>query len=115
MEATRAAWLEGGPWLEGALAVLRRNRALVDDAVRSSLPGVVYRPGEATYLAWLDCRALELAPSPFRFFLERAKVALSDGPTFGAPGKGFVRLNFATSRAILSEALERMAKALAER
>jgi cystathionine beta-lyase len=115
MEATRAAWLEGGPWLEGALAILRRNRALVEDAVRSSLPGVVYDPGEATYLAWLDCRALELAPSPFRFFLDRAKVALSDGPTFGAPGKGFVRLNFATSRAILSEALERMAKALAER
>jgi cystathionine beta-lyase len=115
IEATRVAWLEGGPWLEAALDYLRGSRALVADAVRASLPGVVYHPGEATYLAWLDCRALGLAPSPFRFFLERAKVALSDGPSFGAPGRGFVRINFATSRAILSEALERMAKALAER
>jgi cystathionine beta-lyase len=69
---------------------------------------------EATYLAWLDCRALELAPDPQRFFLERAGVALSDGAPFGDAGKGFVRLNFATSRAILDEILERMAKALAE-
>lgn len=115
LEATRAAWLEGGPWLEAALDYLRGNRELVARAVRDSLPGVVYHPGEATYLAWLDCRALGLRPSPFRFFLEKAKVALSDGPTFGAPGEGFVRLNFATSRAIVSEALERMAKALAER
>ena len=70
---------------------------------------------EATYLAWLDCRALGLAPSPFRFFLERAQVALSDGASFGDARRGFVRLNFATSRALLTEALERMAKALAER
>jgi cystathionine beta-lyase len=115
LEATRAAWLEGGPWLDAALDYLRGNRELVARTVRDSLPGVVYHPGEATYLAWLDCRALGLRPSPFRFFLEKAKVALSDGPSFGAPGEGFVRLNFATSRAILSEALERMAKALSER
>ena len=80
-----------------------------------TLPGVAHHPPEATYLAWLDCRALGLEPSPFRFFLERAKVALSDGATFGAPGAGFVRLNFATSRSLVTEALERMAKALAER
>jgi len=76
---------------------------------------VKHHPPEATYLAWLDCRELRLEPSPFRFFLERAQVALSDGAVFGKPGEGFVRLNFASSRRIVSEALERMAKALAER
>ena len=67
---------------------------------------------EGSYLAWLDCRALGLAPNPHRFFLERAKVGLSAGPNFGPPGEGFVRLNFATSRALLTRALEQMAKAL---
>ena len=114
-EATRAAWLHGGPWLEAVLAHLRGNRDFVARTVAATLPGVIHRPPEATYLAWLDCRALALEPTPFRFFLERAEVALSDGATFGAPGEGFVRLNFATSRAIVSEALERMAKALAGR
>ena len=114
-EATRAAWLHGGPWLEAVVAHLRGNRDFVARTVAESLPGVVHHPPEATYLAWLDCRALGLEPSPFRFFLDRAGVALSDGATFGAPGEGFVRLNFATSRAIVSEALERMAKALAGR
>jgi cysteine-S-conjugate beta-lyase len=114
-EATRAAWLHGGPWLEAVVAYLRGNRDLVARTVATSLPGVVHHPPEATYLAWLDCRALALEPTPFRFFLERAEVALSDGSAFGAPGEGFVRLNFATSRAVVSEALERMAKALAGR
>ena len=79
----------------------------------SSAPPPLRPAGQ--FLVHFDCRALGLRPSPFRFFLEQAKVALSDGPDFGAPGEGFVRLNFATSRALLSEALERMAKALAER
>ena len=67
---------------------------------------------EATYLAWLDCRALKLAPSPHEFFSKHAKVALSEGPNFGEPGVGFVRLNFATSRTILERALEQMAKSV---
>jgi cystathionine beta-lyase len=115
LEATRAAWLHGQPWLDAVRTYLQANRDLVAGAVAASLPGVKHYPPEATYLAWLDCRALHLEPSPFRFFLERARVALSDGAAFGKPGEGFVRLNFATSRRLVSEALERMAKALAER
>ena len=82
--------------------------------VAAELPGVRHVAPEGTYLAWLDCRAAGLAPSPQRFFLERAKVGLSDGPTFGAPGAGFVRLNFATSRPLLTRALTQMAKAIGD-
>ena len=110
--ALEAAWRHAGPWLEAVRAYLEANRAHVADFVARELSGVVLHPPEATYLAWLDCRDLELRPSPYAFFLSEAKVALSDGPTFGEPGRGFVRLNFATSRAILDDALERMAKAL---
>lgn len=112
IEALEVAWRDSEPWLDEVRAYLAANRAFVIDFVRDELPGVVLHPPEATYLAWLDCRALDLRPSPFAFFLENAKVALSDGATFGAPGRGFARINFATSRAILSEALERIAKAL---
>ncbi len=67
---------------------------------------------EATYLAWLDCRDLNLPLPPQKFFLEQAKVALNDGADFGEPGRGFVRLNFACSRLTLTLALERMAEAI---
>jgi cystathionine beta-lyase len=84
----------------------------VAEFTASQLPGVRHFKPEATYLVWLDCRELGLEPSPYEFFLSRAKVALSDGAAFGSPGRGFVRLNFATSRRILSQALEGMAAAL---
>lgn len=64
------------------------------------------------YLAWLDCRALDLPASPYEFFLERARVALSAGADFGPPGTSSARLNFATSEPILDQILERMATAL---
>jgi cystathionine beta-lyase len=84
----------------------------VAEFVRTELPGVRHVAPEGTYLAWLDCRELALAPTPHQFFLERAKVGLSDGRGFGTPGEGFVRLNFATSRSLLTRALEQMTKAL---
>ncbi len=114
LAATDAAWRHADPWLAQVLAYLDANRRRVADVVRERMPGVAHLMPEATYLAWLDCRALELEPDPQRFFLERAGVALSDGAPFGDAGKGFVRLNFATSRAILDEILERMAKAVQE-
>jgi cystathionine beta-lyase len=110
--ALEAAWRHGGVWLAEVLAYLEANRDFVAEFVRAELPGVRHFAPEGTYLAWLDCRALELPGSPHHFFLERAKVGLSDGPTFGPPGRGFLRLNFATSRPLLTRALEQMAKAL---
>lgn len=112
IEALRAAWRHSQPWLDEARAYLEANRDFVTDFVRSELPDVGLHPPEATYLAWLDCRSLGLEPSPYRHFLEHGRVALSDGANFGEPGRGFARINFATSRAILTEALERVAKSL---
>jgi cystathionine beta-lyase len=110
--ALEAAWTHADPWLDEVLPYLEANRDFVADFVSRELPGVRHFAPEGTYLAWLDCRALDLAPSPQRFFLERAKVGLSDGPSFGKPGEGFVRLNFATSRPLLTRALEQMARSL---
>jgi cystathionine beta-lyase len=112
LSATAAAWQEGEPWLEAVRAQLRANLAMLTTFVNSRWPRIRYVAPEATYLAWLDCRGLGLGEEPFQFFLREARVALSEGPSFGEDGQGFVRLNFATSPEILAEILRRMDDAL---
>ncbi len=112
IQATLAAWREGDPWLRDLLAYLEANRDFLADTVARELPDVRFFRPEATYLAWLDFRAQGLAPSPYRHFLDKGKVALSDGSHFGPPGQGFARINFATSRPLLSAALDRLLDSL---
>lgn len=108
--ATLAAWEHGDEWLDAVLRRLAANRAII---ARELGPlGIRYRPPDATYLAWLDCRALDLPAGPAEFFLDAAKVRLSPGGDFGPGGDGFARLNFATSPAVLTEICERMAAAV---
>jgi cystathionine beta-lyase len=104
-EATLAALRHGDAWLEAQLEYLRGNRDLVERGLGLPMAHV-----EATYLAWIDCSAL--GTNPYEYFLENG-VALSPGAQFGAPR--FVRLNFATQRARLAEALRRMRAAAARR
>jgi len=66
---------------------------------------------EASFLAWLDCRALGFGEDPAAEFLARGRVALSSGPGFGAQGRGFARLNMGTSPELMAEAVRRMAAA----
>ncbi len=106
--ATRAAWTECDDWLARAVAYLDGNRRWFADAVAESLPAVRHRAPEATYLAWLDARGLDLGMSPAEHFLQAGGVAVSDGAAFGQAGEGFVRVNLATSRAILEEVVDRM-------
>lgn len=114
--AALAAYRDGQPWLDDLLRYLEANRDHVVRYVGAQLPGVSMAAPEGTYLAWLDCRAAELPGyDPFTFFMERAKVALNDGATFGKNGQGFVRLNFGCPRAQLAEGLARMREALHSR
>jgi cystathionine beta-lyase len=76
------------------------------------LPGIRMNLPEATFLAWLDCRALNLETEPSEFFLKEARVAMNAGSWFGANGTGYVRLNFGCPQSVLEEALERMRLAL---
>ncbi len=111
IEASIAAYRDGGPWLEGVLELLRAHARLVSEAVEA-MPGVRHQRNEGTYLAWLDLTELGLDTEPADWFLERARVALYAGPPFRAQPHRFARLNFATTTPVLSEALERMARAL---
>ena len=109
VEATLTAWREGDDWLAGVRAVLDRNRRQLAEALP---PDVGYRVPEATYLAWLDCRALGLGPDPAEFFRKEARVLLAGGPPFGPGAEGFARLNFATSGPVLEEILTRINDAI---
>jgi cystathionine beta-lyase len=112
VDATIAAWDAGQPWLDEILAHLQANRDWLAQTIGSELPGVTMRLPQATYLAWLDCSALALPCPAGQFFLDRARVGLNAGETFGAPYADFARLNFATPAPILREIVGRMAEAL---
>jgi cystathionine beta-lyase len=107
-----AAFTDGVPWLDELRDGLDANRRLLADLLAEHLPTVRYQPGEATYLAWLDCRNLGLGDDAAAVFLERGRVALNPGPEFGTGGAGYVRLNLATSPEIITEAVRRMVTAL---
>jgi cystathionine beta-lyase len=112
---TEAAWRASDEWLEQVKRSLDVQRHWLVEALRARLPEARVCLPEATYLAWLDLRALALQPSPAEFFRRQARVALSDGAFFGAGFEGHARLNFATSPALLGEIVERMVGAVRAR
>ena len=110
--ASVAAYRDGAGWLDALLCTLGRRHDQLGRLLAERLPQVRRQQPEATFLAWLDCRAIGEGAEPQQRFLERGRVALYPGTDFGAPGSGWVRLNVATSEEILDEAVTRMADAL---
>ncbi|WP_103503557.1 MULTISPECIES: MalY/PatB family protein [Streptomyces] len=106
-----AALRDGGPWLDALLAGLAQNRDLLAGLLGDLLPEVRWRPQQGGYLAWLDCRQLGLGDDPAAVFLDRGRLAVNPGATFGEEGAGHVRLNTATPPELLTEAVRRMATA----
>jgi len=112
MTAAKAAYQFGDEWLRQVMNYLQGNRDFLYNFVQNHLPGIRMGVPQATYLAWLDCRQSSIQENPYKFFLDKARVAMNDGETFGRGGKGFVRLNFGCPRSVLEEALLRMQEAL---
>jgi cystathionine beta-lyase len=112
--ANIAAYRHGGAWLEEVLAYLDDSRRLLAGLLKQHLPQVRYRPPDGTYLAWLDCTAMDLPGSPGALVTDRARVTVVDGPAFGDGAPGAFRLNFATPAPILTEMVERIAAVLGD-
>ncbi len=107
LTATLAAYKGGEEWLRELLVYLKANRDFATDFMHRKLPQFPITTPAGTYLAWLDLRSLG-AEDPQRYFLERARVAMSTGARFGLGYESYVRLNFGCPRSQLAEALERI-------
>ena len=110
--ATVAAFNEGEPWLDKLMVQLDSNRKLVASLVAEKLPKAKMHMPHCSYLAWVDFSAYEIGDDPAAYLVEHAKVAFVPGVRFGENFSHYVRFNFATSPEIITEAINRVARAL---
>ncbi len=111
--AQRTAYNEGEPWLDELLGYLDGTRRFVEGFLAQRLPMI--RPSRlmGTYLMWLDMRALKLGQDELcRFLIEKAGLGMTNGAFFGPEGTGFMRLNIATPRRYVEQAMEQLEKAV---
>lgn len=110
---TIAAYQEGDEWLDEMLAYVQGNIDYLEAYLKTYLPQIgIIRP-QASYLVYLDCRALNLSQEELvRLFIDKARLALNDGSMFGPEGKGFMRLNVGCPRSLLEQALQQLTEAL---
>ena len=110
--ATAVAFSDCGDWLDDVVSQLDGNRYLIKNLLSAKLPSVRYHIPDNGYLAWLDLESLKLGVDPSKVLLEKGRVAFNPGHTFGAQCSQYIRLNFATSPVIVTEAIERIARAV---
>ncbi len=115
--ATEAAYRHGTPWLDALRGYLAETVQEVRAVFAERLPQVGAAPVEASFVMWLDFRRLQRErglddEQLQRVLREQAQVELSHGPVFGPGGEGFQRLNIATPRTLLREALDRIVRVL---
>lgn len=113
--AVEAAYSHGTEWLDQCLAYIQGNIDYVDTLLKVHAPKIkVVRP-QASYLVWLDCRELGMTQAQLNdFFVEKAHLALNDGAMFGEEGVGFMRLNIASPRSVIEQAMKQLAMAYEE-
>jgi cystathionine beta-lyase len=111
--AQTAALTHGDEWLAGVLASIEDNRRLLTRLLTERMPAVGYVEPRASYLAWLDLSTLGWGDDPAATALREARVAVNSGLAFGRQGAGFARLNIGCSPEVLTEAVDRLARAAA--
>jgi cystathionine beta-lyase len=111
--ATIAAFRKGEAWRKEMLAYIEGNINYVIDFCKQHIPQIKPLKPDASFLVWLDCRALDLSHKQLvDLFVKDAKLALNDGAMFGEKGNGFMRLNVATPRSVLTTALNQLSSAI---
>lgn len=111
--AMEAAYREGEEWLEQLLEYIAGNFEFIKEYCGTNIPKIKPNLPDATYLVWLDCRELGMDNEELRrFMIEKAKIGLNEGYTFGRSLSGFMRLNAACPRATLEKALKQLKDAV---
>lgn len=113
LTAMEAAFTQGEEWLEQLLPYISANFDYVVDYLEKHIPQIKTYAPDATYLMWLDCRGLGMSNEELRrFFIEKAKLGLNDGNSFGRSLNGFMRLNVACPRSVLEQAMKQLEAAV---
>lgn len=113
LTAMETAFNEGEEWLEQLLVYLSGNFDYIKDYCEKYIPKIKPSMPDATYLVWLDCRELGLDNEALRrFMIEKAKLGLNEGYTFGRSLSGYMRLNAACPRCVLEKALGQLREAV---
>ena len=111
--ATIAAFRNGEQWRKEMLEYVEGNILALEQYCRQYIPEIKPLRPQASFLVWLDCRALGLAHEQLvSLFVDKAGLALNDGEMFGQGGQGFMRMNAGCPRATLMQALEKLRSAL---
>ena len=111
-DAVTAAYSHGTEWLDQCLDYIVKNIDFVDGFLKEHMPKIKAMRPQASFLVWLDCRELQLSqPELVKFFVEGAGLALNDGASFGKEGEGFMRLNVASPRCVLQQAMNQLEEA----
>lgn len=113
LTAMETAFNEGEEWLDQLLPYLSANFDFIRDYCAAYIPQIRPTVPDATYLVWLDCRALNMSnPELHDFMIQKAKLGLNDGWSFGRQLSGFMRLNAACPRSVLEKALHQLETAI---
>lgn len=111
-----AAYTQGEEWLEQVLAYIKGNIDFTENYLKERIPGIGMIHQQASFLVFLDCRALGLPQEELtRLFTEKAHLALNEGSMFGKPGEGFMRLNIGCPRSVLEQALNQLEAAVKDK
>ena len=111
--AMEAAFTEGEEWLDQLLPYISANFDYVVEYLEKNIPQIKTYAPDATYLMWLDCRALGLDDESLnRFFIDQAKLGLNAGNSFGRQLSGYMRLNVACPRSVLEQAMAQLKAAV---
>lgn len=112
--ATVAALRNGEEWRREMLRYIEGNIDFVINWCAERIPQIKPLRPQASYLVWLDCRGLGLSHDDLiDLFVNKARLALNDGAMFGPGGDGFMRLNVASPRKLLEQALLQLEDAVA--
>ena len=104
-----AAYQQGAPWLDALRHYLEENLLYIAQELNSAFPKLNWQPPEATYLAWIDLRPLNIDDRALqKVLIEQQKVAIMPGYTYGNEGNGFVRLNAGCPRSKLEQGVQRL-------
>ena len=111
--ATIAAFTKGEEWRKAMLAYIEDNVRFIEDYCKKNIPQIHPLRPQASFLVWLNCRELNLDHKDLLdLFIDKAHLALNDGEMFGQGGEGFMRMNIATPRSVIKQALDQLATAV---